>query len=619
MHWQDRRSLVRWQTLLLQFAAVIIGVIAVRNFVVIGALPDTLTGWIYITTTVVGHPFFLATLSLLLVLIPLALLFPERRVIRTLTTAWCVVATLAFIVDSFIYTQYRFHLGGFTFSVIFGELVNLDQVFRFPLKFWLALAGIVGGITLVYLLAGRWLWRRYVELGTPVRPVMTMAFAVALYFAGNFIHAVADARYDRSVTRLAYHLPVHYPLTAKRFFTRTGWIDLKEQRQNIRLDREFRHSTLRYPLNPMQCETRHTDLNILMIVVDAMRQDALTDEASPTLSRLAQESWSFTNHYSGGNITGPGLFSLFYAIPGTYWDAFVAEQQRPVFLELLDDAGYSFSVLSGHSLSRPPFDRTIFSAIEHVTTESYAGSPMQQDQGMTEDFFEFLDSADSPFFSFLFYKTTHGHYLPMPLPKVFTPAAEDLNYLLVSNALDPLPYHNRYLNAVHYVDSQIARVLDELRARDILDNTLVIVTSEHAEEFNDNQLNYWGHGSNFTPAQLHIPLLIRWPDRQPERFDELTTHFDIVPTLVDYLFDCQNPASDYSVGRNLNANRAPFTYGVFSSYFNYAVVEPDRINLSYIDGRFGILDTSFVPLPDATPRRVVMRQALEDMSRFYRR
>jgi len=614
----NRRSLLRWQALLFSFAAAVLALISLRNFVVIGLVPESASGWVYLLTTVVGHPFFLVFVAFAIFFVPLTVLLPQRSLIRTLATAFCVIGTILWVVDSFIYTQYRFHLGGFTFSVLFGELVNLDQVFRFPLKFWVSVAAIILSVSMLYLLAGGWFWRRYVDGDARARPALIAGMIIGLYLAGNVVHAVAEARYDRTVTRLAYHLPLQVPLTAKTFFSRTGLMDLEQHRRTLSFDQPVASSSLRYPLNPMQCNPRETPLNVLMIVVDAMRHDALDMGAAPTLTALTKESWNFTNHYSGGNITGPGLFSLFYGIPGTYWNTFVSEQQRPVLMDLMAAAGYDINILSGHSLSRPPFDRTVFAGVEKVTTRSYEGTPMEQDLRMTDDFLDFIDEASEPFFGFLFYKTTHGHYLPMPLPEVHIPAAKDMNYLLVSNVLDPVPYRNRYLNAVHYVDSQIARVFDVMDQRGLLDDALIIVTSEHGEEFNDNALNYWGHGSNFTAAQLHVPLLIRWPGESPESIGVRTTHFDAAPTLIRYLFNCDNPVSDYSVGRDLRSDFEPFEYGVFASYFNYAIVEPDRINLSYVDGRFGILDPRFGPLPEAEPRHDILRQALNDMSRFYR-
>ena len=234
MPWHNRRSLLRWQALLFSFAAVVLAIIGLRNFVVIGVVPESVMGWVYFLTTIVGHPFFLVFVVFAVFFLPLTLLLPERRLIRTLTTVFCIVGTILFVVDSFIYTQYRFHLGGFTFNVLFGDLVNLDQVFRFPLKFWLSVGTIILSVTMLYVLAGGWLWRRYVRGTARARPALIAGTIIAMYLAGNGVHAVAEARYDRTVTRLAHHLPLQFPLTAKTFFVRTGLMDLEQHRRTLR-------------------------------------------------------------------------------------------------------------------------------------------------------------------------------------------------------------------------------------------------------------------------------------------------------------------------------------------------------------------------------------------------
>jgi len=71
----------------------------------------------------------------------------------------------------------------------------------------------------------------------------------------------------------------------------------------------------------------------------------------------------------------------------------------------------------------------------------------------------------------------------------------------------------RYLTAVHYVDSLVGGVLDDLKRRKLFDHTVVIVTSDHGMEFNENGLGFIGHGTAFSDLQLRTPLVVRWPGR----------------------------------------------------------------------------------------------------------
>lgn len=54
---------------------------------------------------------------------------------------------------------------------------------------------------------------------------------------------------------------------------------------------------------------------------------------------------------------------------------------------------------------------------------------------------------------------------------------------------------------MHFDDQQIAKVLAQLRQQHLLDNTIVILSSDHGQQFNENGLNCGGHSSNFTPYQ----------------------------------------------------------------------------------------------------------------------
>ena len=65
----------------------------------------------------------------------------------------------------------------------------------------------------------------------------------------------------------------------------------------------------------------------------------------------------------------------------------------------------------------------------------------------------------------------------------------------------------RYLTAVHFVDGLVGQVLDDLRRRELLDSLLVIITSDHGMEFDENGLGFYGHGTSYSRYQMHTPLL----------------------------------------------------------------------------------------------------------------
>src|SRR4030095_6453389 len=109
----------------------------------------------------------------------------------------------------------------------------------------------------------------------------------------------------------------------------------------------------------------------------------------------------------------------------------------------------------------------------------------------------------------------------------------------------------RYLSAVHYVDSLLGQVLDDLERRKLLESTVVLVTSDHGMEFDESGQGVKAQGTSYSRYQMHTPLVVGWPGRPPGRVARRTSHNDVAPTLVAGLFGCANPSSDYASGREL--------------------------------------------------------------------
>jgi arylsulfatase A-like enzyme len=72
---------------------------------------------------------------------------------------------------------------------------------------------------------------------------------------------------------------------------------------------------------------------------------------------------------------------------------------------------------------------------------------------------------------------------------------------------------NTYDGAIAYIDHHIGRLFDELGKRNVLENTLVLITSDHGEQFGEHGL--FGHSNSLYLPTLHVPLLIMFPSHIP--------------------------------------------------------------------------------------------------------
>ena len=162
---------------------------------------------------------------------------------------------------------------------------------------------------------------------------------------------------------------------------------------------------------------------------------------------------------------------------------------------------------------------------------------------------------------------------------------------------------------MHYDDSLLGQVLDDLERRKLLDRTIVIVTSDHGIEFDENRLGFKGHGTAYSEYQMRTPLVVRWPGRPPGKVTRRTSHNDIAPTLLTELFGCANPPSDYASGSSLFSD-AQWSWLVVASYREYAVVEPERVTVVFPAGyEVRGPDYRLARTQSAAPRRAARRDA----------
>jgi membrane-anchored protein YejM (alkaline phosphatase superfamily) len=419
--------------------------------------------------------------------------------------------------------------------------------------------------------AGAWLWRR-VALPTqrPAIPRALTAVLVVALVAFHSIHIWADAVGYQPFLEQTEVLPMRYAATAKRLLRAQG-VNLAAM-QVAHADEHRSGAKLSYPLKPLTCDAPAKLPNIVVIAIDSWRFDELNEQVTPNIAAFARRSARFIDHYSGGNATRIGMFSLFYSIPGTYWHRVLAERQRPALLEQLSKLRYDLQVFRSAPLHSPEFDRTLFADLEAVRMRSDGDRPAAWDRDLTQDFLGYLGKRPnaSPFFALLFYDAPHSFDYPDDYPIIFKPAEAHVNYWKLHRDTDPTPLRNRYRNSLHYVDSLVGETFAALESRGLLENSVVIVTGDHGQEFNDNGQNYWGHASNFTRYQTAVPLLLYAPGLAPGVYRHRTTHFDVMPTVMRNYLGCEDPYSIYSVGGSLFEPGGRETI-VMSEYADFAI------------------------------------------------
>jgi membrane-anchored protein YejM (alkaline phosphatase superfamily) len=173
------------------------------------------------------------------------------------------------------------------------------------------------------------------------------------------------------------------------------------------------------------------------------------------------------------------------------------------------------------------------------------------------------------------------------------------------------------MHGIKATDHEMQQVLATLDAKQDQRPTLVILASDHGYEFDELGLGNIGHGSNYGPWQLRSTLIMRWPGREPKVYTHRSAHQDLPGTLLQEVFGCSNPASDYSSGSSLFDEQS-WEWMIAGSYNSHAIVEPDKLIVSYPGGLVEVLGPDYRPKAGLRPDPARIEATLLEMRRFYR-
>ena len=300
-----------------------------------------------------------------------------------------------------------------------------------------------------------------------------------------------------------------------------------------------------------------TGMNVLLVVMDTVRADRLSlygygRETTPNLRRFAARA-SVRPGQSTAPWTLPSHASMFTGL----WphQTGVSESRPldsacPTIAEFLAGRGYltagfianTYFCNSWYGLGRgfshyEDFynEDLVVSASETLRSSALgrglvrlarlrAGDRMRKTAAeINRDFLDWLggQEAGRPFFAFLNYFDAHSPYVvPGDCDRHFGRRPENPAELMVLQDWENRPKQHvpdgeatlvsdAYDDCIGYIDSQIGKLMDELEGRGLLDNTLVVITSDHGEEMGEHGL--FGHGRSLYSQEVRVPLLVLAP------------------------------------------------------------------------------------------------------------
>jgi uncharacterized protein len=576
--------------------------------------PDTIGAQFYLVAGMIFHFSVLSFLVTLCVLI-ISFVFRLEKHRLSLAIVLFTAAQLIIITNVKVFNLYHFHLNGMVINLLFSGALLENIAFSWIM--WLAIAAILIGALfgqrlLLAVSHKISLWHKFSNRHH-------FGFFLFGYIVLQLLSGCADAFGWNSITAQNRYIP-WMPTTTMRSSLEKMGFEVKQQSENLLPDSA---DGLNYPIAPLQCAPQQK-LNVLMLVVDSLRFDQLTPEIMPNTYQLKNQALSFENHYSTSNATRYGLFSLMYGLSGSYWKPMLAAERGSALFDLTVQHNYQHFIYGSSTLTFPEFDRTIFSTVRNQLQSGNFNNSADNDRNITERFIQDLNKlpTQQPFFGFLFFDAPHGFSIPKDYSHRFEPMLETVNYLSLNSEYNPVPFLNLYKTTAHYVDSLIHQIIEKLASQQRLQNTIVIITSDHGQEFNETGKNFWGHNSNFSQWQTKVPLLILWPGKPPASVQSLSNHEDLIPSLLGDAFACSNPVSEYSTGQSLfqqyEGNSATKNQRglLMETWTERAILYDNHLYLIDPLGDIDVVDQNYDPVADREIPSEILANIVDHMSRF---
>ncbi len=270
--------------------------------------------------------------------------------------------------------------------------------------------------------------------------------------------------------------------------------------------------------------------NLVLIVVDTLRADwtspyGFEHDTTPELSRWAEQGVLFERARAQSSWTKMSMASLLTSLwPRTHAirepDDGLADQALTL-AEVFHEAGYGTYAVQTNGWLHPSFG--FHQGFDHYVFPIGRGARGLPKSALWphadrvyEEFVRIVDAhdRDRPFFLYLHLMDVHQYGAPNEFKRFGT---DD---------------RGAYLAAIRWVDDMLERVREKLEDSGHLANTIIVLASDHGEEFGEHGIT--GHARNVLTPVLHVPLVIRFPFRvEGIRVALRVRNLDIAPTALE--------------------------------------------------------------------------------------
>jgi len=339
--------------------------------------------------------------------------------------------------------------------------------------------------------------------------------------------------------------------------------------------------------------------HIILIILDSLRADHLPffgyeRMTTPELWKERDRWIAFSNSFTHAPATDPSFRVIF---SNRYFSSFSYDGTNgEPFWNALTQAGYKTAFFTSAFL-RPDEALPKFIGVKEIaefataaTHPSHArqiristnsGDFFLDDQFSVERLKTLITEAppSSPTVSVLFFLGTHFPYDNGGLPPTFTPTMRFTPASLLPANLNAEQARNSFDNSIIHADRLIAEIESFLEEKQLLEQSILILTADHGESFGER--GYFYHATHFYNEQARVPILIRlgksFEDLRPrlaQNADRVAGLIDLAPTILE-LAGATKPASFEGLSL-LSPHTKPYELLIYAGPNNLTSIVSDK-------------------------------------------
>lgn len=258
--------------------------------------------------------------------------------------------------------------------------------------------------------------------------------------------------------------------------------------------------------------------DILILIVEGFNPNLVDAKTMPFFTSLKNSSIIGRNHYSAGNITAYGILGLIFGKPLNFYLNSNGTAQS-AFIDLINRHGYASRVIS-----------TDLTGYRHMGDylQNFTRPWLER-----KDWWKLIDpitgelAQEGPNFILSYYAGTHYPYRHAPKYNRFQPEVpENFQYGSWDVGEYEIEIKNRYRNCLLEADHWLRELFQKID----LENTIIVITGDHGEEFFEN--GRLSHASYLGEPQIKTPFVLMAPGVKAKTINRITSHLDVMATVL---------------------------------------------------------------------------------------